>query len=184
MGESCSDDPERVELLTFSSKQGSVEYNEKILNPAVSLLDLFLSYPSCKPDVAVLLEHLPRLQPRAYSICSSPLDSSAKFAVAFNVIEIPKESPRQYSRRGICTGALYELCKEKFKETFSNEDSVAATDLTEVETEFVKSSVCHSDNKIVLYRRKNQNFRLPKDLSKPIIMVGPGTGVAPFVGKF
>ena len=35
-------------------------------------------------------------------------------------------------------------------------------------------------DKIPMYIHKNPDFRLPEDASKPIIMVGPGTGLAPF----
>lgn len=33
---------------------------------------------------------------------------------------------------------------------------------------------------VPVYIQKNRNFRLPADPSKPVIMVGPGTGIAPF----
>jgi sulfite reductase (NADPH) flavoprotein alpha-component len=35
-------------------------------------------------------------------------------------------------------------------------------------------------DKIKVYVRKAQHFALPEDPSKPIIMIGPGTGIAPF----
>ncbi len=35
-------------------------------------------------------------------------------------------------------------------------------------------------DKIPVYIHKNPDFLLPEDASKPIIMVGPGTGLAPF----
>lgn len=35
-------------------------------------------------------------------------------------------------------------------------------------------------DKVPVYVHKNPDFRLPQDVSKPIIMVGPGTGLAPF----
>jgi len=163
----------------LSSREGATKYEETIRLPSISVLDVLLKYPSCLPRVESLLEHLPRLIPRAYSIASSPLASSNSFTVAFNVVLIPEGDGRKNARLGLCTGWLYELSKSfGFLDLKEKEDDVIGA----VVESFKAMSISSTSTDIVFYRRKNHSFRLPSNVSTPVVMVGPGTGVAPFIG--
>jgi sulfite reductase alpha subunit-like flavoprotein len=73
LAEHCSAAEDREALLWLCSRAGRDEYNERVRDGQPSLLDLLRLYPSCQPPVDVLLDALPALVPRMYSIASSPL---------------------------------------------------------------------------------------------------------------
>lgn len=113
------------------------------------------------------LEHLPKLQPRPYSCASSSLFHPGKLHFVFNVVEFLSTAPTEVLRKGVCTGWLALLVASVLQpNTYaSHEDSRKAV-----------------APKISISPRTTNYFHLPNDPSIPIIMVGPGTGIAPFIG--
>jgi sulfite reductase alpha subunit-like flavoprotein len=72
------------------------------------------------------------------------------------------DSPAGKVREGVCTNWLQRLCASALPGGRAP-DGAAGPEL----------SVFHAPNKF---------FKLPADPARPVLMVGPGTGVAPFVG--
>ncbi|XP_065091997.1 methionine synthase reductase-like [Ochlerotatus camptorhynchus] len=62
-----TNDLERNLLSLLCSKVGHV-YDDVILESRLGFVTLLKSLPNCKPPISVLIEHLPRLMPRPYSI--------------------------------------------------------------------------------------------------------------------
>lgn len=99
-----------------------------------------------------LLSTLRQLAPRLYSISSSPLESSTS---------------GQSNTVQITVGVV------RYESLGKSRGGVASTALGE-------RAIPGQKLPVFIYR--NPDFSLPKDLSTSIIMVGPGTGVAPFRG--
>uniref|UniRef100_A0A8C9ZNV0 Methionine synthase reductase n=1 Tax=Sander lucioperca TaxID=283035 RepID=A0A8C9ZNV0_SANLU len=159
------DGVQRRRLQELCSKQGAADYNLYVRDPSLSAMELLTAFPSCSPPLSLLIEHLPKLQPRPYSAASSCLRYPGKLHFVFNMVEFPASPGRPAGRRGLCTGWLFDLINPVL-----------------VFPEKAESSSSPALPKIHVSLRPNSSFRPPSDLSAPFIMVGPGTGVAPFIG--
>ena len=109
------------------------------------ILDLLQDYPGALRDAQLLVDLLPPLKPRLYSISSSLEAFPEEVHLTIAVV--------RYECRGRRRGGVASTW-------FA--DRVAAGDTAAV------------------YVHQNPRFRLPSDPGTPIIMIGPGTGIAPF----
>ncbi|KFZ59862.1 Methionine synthase reductase, partial [Podiceps cristatus] len=107
--ECTSDAGEKRRLQELCSRQGASDYTHFIRESNVCLLDLLHAFPSCKPSLNLLIEHLPKLQARSYSVSSSNFYQPGKLWFLFNIVEFPACPARPVSRKGVCTGWLAEL---------------------------------------------------------------------------
>ena len=102
-------------------------------------------FQGVRPDPEAFIESLDPLQPRLYSISSSPKVHRGRVALTVDAV---RYDIKDRGRLG-----------------------VAST--------FLAGRVASGD-KIKVYVQKAHAFALPADPSVPIIMIGPGTGIAPF----
>ncbi|MFD5264954.1 molybdopterin-dependent oxidoreductase [Streptomyces sp. NPDC058335] len=93
------------------------------------------------------VEVLGRLQPRLYSISSSPLTDPHLVSLTVSVVRYENLAGRP--RQGVCSPFLA--------------DAGPGTE-------------------VPVHVQRSPHFRPPADPATPMVMVGPGTGVAPFVG--
>ena len=121
---------------------------------------------------SAFIEGLNKLQPRYYSISSSSLAQPKK--VSITAVVTRQQIPgRDDPFHGVATNYLFAL-----KQKQNNDPNP---------TPFGQSyEILGPRNKYdgihVPVHIRHSNFKLPSDPSKPVIMVGPGTGVAPFRG--
>ena len=71
LGPLCADEAD-VKLVEELTSSGAV-FDARVRRPAISIVELLSSLPSCRPPLRTILGLLPPLMPRLYSIASSPL---------------------------------------------------------------------------------------------------------------
>ncbi|UOT04183.1 bifunctional nitrate reductase/sulfite reductase flavoprotein subunit alpha [Rhodococcus opacus] len=108
-------------------------------------MDVLAEY-GVEADAEEWLSVLKRLQPRLYSISSSPKVDPGEVQLTVSAVRYNHEGK---NRAGVCSTFLADHCDEA---------------------------------DVPIFVQKSAHFRPPQAADAPMIMVGPGTGIAPFRG--
>ncbi len=112
---------------------------------SLDVLAAIEKFPGIRPDPEAFIEALDPLQPRLYSISSSPKTNPGRVSLTVDTVRY-KIAKRD--RLGVASTFLGERARPAMP--------------------------------VKVYVQKAHAFGLPADPQTPIIMIGPGTGVAPF----
>uniref|UniRef100_A0A8B9JHS7 Nitric oxide synthase n=1 Tax=Astyanax mexicanus TaxID=7994 RepID=A0A8B9JHS7_ASTMX len=133
----------RLEVLS----KGLQEYEEWKWYNNPTMVEVLEEFPSLQVPCTLLLTQLPLLQPRYYSISSSPDLHPGEIHLTVAVVSYRTRDGAGPVHHGVCSSWL---------------NSVEAGDM------------------VPCFVRRAPSFRMPKDSRVPCILVGPGTGIAPF----
>lgn len=180
----AADDAERAELVRLSSPAGHAEYEATIRGQGTTLLDALRRFPSLSPPLDVLLDALPPLRPRFYSVTTSREVHPRALAFCLSIAVAP--TPSGKPRVGLASGYLRDRA-EAFVDAArlvpgTRTASYAAGIGKPVELPRLDGAVVPGAPLLGVFLRPGGNFRPPADPRTPIVMVAPGTGVAPFLG--
>ena len=121
---------------------------------------------------SLMIEGINKIQPRYYSISSSSLVQKDKISITA-VVESVSVPGADHVVKGVTTNYLLALKQKQHGEPHPDPHGL---------TYAITGPRNKYDGFHVPVHVRHSNFKLPSDPSKPIIMIGPGSGVAPFRG--
>ncbi|XP_069790684.1 NADPH-dependent diflavin oxidoreductase 1 isoform X2 [Narcine bancroftii] len=143
------DELEREKLKEFSSAEGQEELYSYCNRPRRTTLEVLFDFSQTTAAVPndYLLDLIPEIRPRAFSIASSELAHPGQIQILMAVVQYKTKLKKP--RCGVCSTWLASQDPQQ------------------------------GDVHVPLWVKKG-TLQFPADIEIPVIMVGPGTGVAPF----
>lgn len=134
-------------------------------NIATLLASISSGLPWTDIPLTVFIEGMPKLQPRYYSISSSSLLSPSRVSMTV-AVETAKVAQKPDLFRGVASNYLSAVCNLQSKSV-----PPCAYDVEGPRGRYGGSQL--------LVHLRSSTFRLPRNEKLPVILIGPGTGVAP-----
>ncbi|XP_011860822.1 PREDICTED: nitric oxide synthase, salivary gland [Vollenhovia emeryi] len=138
---------ERTQLDLLSSDPAAYEDWRHWKFP--NLAEVLDEFPSVTPFAPLLLLHLTPLQPRFYSISSSPQVHRGQIHLTVAVVQYQTQNGSGPVHYGVCSNYLRQISEGEL---------------------------------LYVFVRSAPNFYMSTETEAPVILVGPGTGIAPFRG--
>ena len=107
LSEFAEDPSERQRLEFLASLKGKEEFRSVIQEPMLSVLDILNSFPSVKVPPGILVQILDHIQPRFYSISSSPLAYPDSIHLT---VQLTKDKTCEgKTKMGLCSGYFHKM---------------------------------------------------------------------------
>lgn len=151
----------------FAEQVASKNYNIAQFLEAMSKGEKWTKIP-----FSIFIEALHKLQPRYYSISSSSAVQNKKISITA-IVESVEAPGAPHIVKGVTTNYLLALKMKQHGDESPDPHGLNYA-ITGPRNKY--------DGIHVPVHVRHSNFKLPSDPTRPVIMVGPGTGVAPFRG--
>ena len=180
-----------LRLLSSKTPSGESLFAKTIDEQRMNIVDILECFPSTQSGMTLesLFTVAPTsIPPRYYSVSSSPLQfqdgPSHCLTIAFSVVDYVTPS---------CTltnalGQVLEFGQRRIRGIATRQmEAISSLLLSEKSTLSTGDRLFDSANHFVfpslrIFPKPTIEFRMPSSPAKPLILIGPGTGIAPFIG--
>ncbi|KAL1918873.1 uncharacterized protein VTP21DRAFT_2895 [Calcarisporiella thermophila] len=157
------------------------EYARQVSDRALTLGEVLEMISPQEPFSSIpfdlLIENLPRLQCRYYSISSSPKVHPDHIHLTAVVLTYQPEPEAKRTVYGVATNYLLAL----HRTTLPDQELANSIACPRYHVSGPRGAYAEGGLRVPIHVRRS-NFKLPRNPRLPVVMIGPGTGVAPFRG--